>query len=165
MLLYLFCLKVYFGKSEQIDENKSMIQTVIELGKPEFSETLNAILGKNYYRSIENKENDDEVNDGKGNEGGEEKKKERNKENKHEEGKYYFYLTNSIKKFITDIVEKQNKTKRAYLTSSLYVLLGQNIFHHNLTAFAHDFGEEIKVGFFEFGYKKYIYGLRRRHIS
>ena len=43
-----------------------MIQNVIELGKPEFSETLNAILGAIYYISIEKKGNDDEVNDGKG---------------------------------------------------------------------------------------------------
>ena len=123
-----------------------MIQNVIELGKPEFCEALNAILWTIYYRSIE-KRNDDEVNDGKGDEGGEEKKKNRDKENKHEEGKDTFYLTNSIKKFITDIVEKQNKTKKS-LTSSMYVSLGQNIFHQNLTAFAHDFAEEIKVVFF-----------------
>ena len=63
-------------------------------------------------------------------------------------------MTDSIKKFITDIVEKPDENKRTYLTSSLYNLLGQNIFHQNLTAFAHDFSEDVEVGFFELGFKR-----------
>ena len=55
MLLYLFCLKVYFSKSEQIDENKRMIQNAIELGKPEFGKTLNTIQGEISCKNIEKK--------------------------------------------------------------------------------------------------------------
>ena len=62
-------------------------------------------------------------------------------------------MTGSIKKFITTIFEKQDENKRTYTISSLFVLLGQNIFHQNLTAFAHDYAEEAEVVFFELGIK------------
>lgn len=153
MLLYLFCLKAYFSKSEQIDENKSMIQNVIEFGKSECSDALNKILEDIYCRNIEKKGNQ-EGNDGKGNEGGKEGRKKRNKKNEHEEEKDLLYLTDSIKKFITTIVEKQDENKITYSISSLYVLLGQNIFQHNLTAFAHDYAEDVEVVFFELGLKR-----------
>ena len=65
-------------------------------------------------------------------------------------------------KFTTDTVKKQNKNKRTYLTSSLYNFLGQNIFHKNLTAFAHDFAEEIDC-FFSQALEE-MYGLRDRQI-
>ena len=121
-----------------------MLQNVIEQGKSEFSDTLNTILGAIYCRNIEKKGNK-KVNDGKGNEEGKKRKKKRNKENDHEEGKDMLYMTNSIKKFITTIVEKQDVNKRTYSISSLYVLLTQNIFHQNLIAFAHDFAETVLV--------------------
>ena len=123
-----------------------MLQNVIELGKSEYKDKLNTILEDIYCRNIENKGNPG-GNDGKGNEGGKEERKRKNKENEHEEGKDTFYLTGSIKKLITTIVENQDENQRTYTKSSLYVLLGQNIFHHNLTAFAHDYAEEAEVVF------------------
>ena len=63
-------------------------------------------------------------------------------------------MTDSIKKFITTVVEKLNEDDRSYTISSLYNLLGRNIFHQNMTAFAHDFAEEVEVVFFELGIQK-----------
>ena len=75
MLLYLFCLKVYFSNSEKINENKSMLQNVIELGKSEFGKTLNNILGAIYFRNNEKNKNGDKGNESEGNKGGKEGKK------------------------------------------------------------------------------------------
>ena len=55
-----------------------MLHNVIELGKSEFKDTLNMILGAIYCRNIEKK----------GNKEGKEGKKKRNKDNEHEEKKY-----------------------------------------------------------------------------
>ena len=73
MLLYLFCLKVYFIKSEQIDVKKSMFQNVIELGKSECNNTLFSILESINITNIEGKGNPG-GNLGKGNQGGKEGK-------------------------------------------------------------------------------------------
>ena len=56
VLLYLFCLKVYFSNPEKRNENKSMLQNVIELGKSGFGKALNNILGAIYFKNIEKKE-------------------------------------------------------------------------------------------------------------
>ena len=63
-------------------------------------------------------------------------------------------MSNSIKKFNTKIVDKQDGNKRTCSTQSLYVLLGHNIFHQNLTAFVHDFVETVEVVFYELGFKR-----------
>ena len=48
-------------------------------------------------------------------------------------------------------IDKKAGNKRTLTTRSLYELLGQNIFHNGMSAFAHDFGEEIQVGYYELG--------------
>ena len=78
-----------------------------------------------------------------------EEKNKRNQEKDCEEGKDTFYLTDSIKNFITTIVQKHNEDNRTDTISSLYNLLGQNMFHQNMTKFAHDFGEEVQVVCFQ----------------
>ena len=89
MLLYLFCLKFYFSNLEKIDENKSMLRNVIELGKSEFGDALNNILEDIFLRNVEKKGNDDQVNESEG--------YQENKDDECEEGKDIFYLTDSIK--------------------------------------------------------------------
>ena len=84
MDLYLFCLKVYFSNSEKINKNKSMLHNVIELGKSEFGEPLNNILGAIYFKNIEKKGNDDKGNESEG------VKHRNNKDNERDEGKYIF---------------------------------------------------------------------------
>ena len=54
ILLYLFCLKVYFRNLKKIDKNKSMLQNVIELEKSEFGEALNNILKEIKVKEIKN---------------------------------------------------------------------------------------------------------------
>jgi hypothetical protein len=71
-----------------------------------------------------------------------------NKDNECEEGKDTYYLNDSIKKFISTMFDKQDGNKRTLITRSLYKLLGQNIFHQNLTAFEHNYAEEAEVVFF-----------------
>ena len=130
-----------------------MLQNVIELSKSEFGDSLYNILEDIFCRNIEKKGNDDQGNESEGDKGS---KDGNNKDYESEEGKETCYLTDSIKNFITNIVDKQDEKKRTLFTQSLYNLLGQNIFHKNLTEFAHDFGEEFEVGFYKLGLKKYM---------
>ena len=46
---------------------------------------------------------------------------------------------------------KKAGNKRTLTIRSLHSLLGQNIFHSGMSAFAHDFGEDIQVGYYELG--------------
>jgi len=118
-----------------------MLQNVIELGKSEFGEAPNKILRDIFVRNVEKKGIDNQVNtrteDPDGN----------NKDNDCEEGKETCYLNDSIKQFISRMLIKQGGKKRTIITQSLYKLLGLNIFHKDMSAFAHDFAEEIEVGF------------------
>jgi hypothetical protein len=70
---------------------------------------------------------------------------------------------------------KQDGKKRTIITQSLYNLLGQNIFHKGMSTFAHDFAEDIQVGFYELGFKtntwvlqeanKLMFGERKKSSS
>ena len=139
MLLYLFCMKFYFSNLEKIDKEKSMFRNVIELGKSEFGEELINILEDIFLTNVERKGNDDlEKND-----------------NECEEDKESCYLNDAIKGFISEIcistVTKKKGNKKTLTERSLYSLLGENIFHSGISAIAHDFAEEIQVGYYELG--------------
>ena len=51
-------MKFYFSNLEKIDEDKSMLENVIELGKSEFGDALNNILEDIFVRNVEKKAND-----------------------------------------------------------------------------------------------------------
>ena len=69
----------------------------------------------------------------------------KNNDNECEEDKQSCYLNDAIKKFISEMcistLTKKAGNKRKLTIQSLYSLLGQNIFHSGMSAFAHDFGE------------------------
>ena len=46
MVLYLFCLKLYFSNKGQVNADEGIFQNVIEIAKTECSETLCNILEK-----------------------------------------------------------------------------------------------------------------------
>ena len=62
--------------------------------------------------------------------------------------------------YISTMFIKQDGNKRTMITRSLYKLLGQNIFHNGMSAFAHGFAEEIQVGFYEIGFTKNTWVLK-----
>ena len=133
---------------------------MIELGKTEFVEALNNILEDIFCKNIYKKGNDDQGNKREGDKGGKGGKDGNNKDNECEEGKDTWYFNDSIEEFISTMFDKQDGKNRTLITQSLYNLLGQNLFHKSLTGLAHDFGEEIEVGFYELGSTKNTWVLK-----
>ena len=119
MVLYLFCLKLYFSNKGQVNVDEGMFQNVIEIAKTERSKTLCNILEKIDLTS----------NGGKQQTGDKPRNNESKQKNDRDIGNDTFYLTKTIRKFITNLIEKEKKNVRSITKSSLYYLLGQGSFH------------------------------------
>ena len=103
MVLYLFCLKIYFSNKGQVNVDEGMFQNVIELAKTECSKTLCNILEKIDLTN----------NGGKRPTGDKPQNNETKQKNDRDIGNDTFYLTKTIRKFIMDVIDNEKKNVRS----------------------------------------------------